>query len=75
MGAVSEALLPEVADAIWEDAIISLINQYNGRTTDHEYVIGIANLNGNHLSRGLHIKDGKWEMVDDIHAISLDREQ
>lgn len=72
VGAVSEALLPEVADDIWEDAIISLINQYNGRTTDHEYVISIANLNGKHLSRGLHIKDGKWEMVDDITTIQVE---
>ncbi len=72
VGAVSEALLPEVADAIWEEAIVSLVNQYNGRVTDHEYVIGIANLNGKHLSRGLHIKDGKWEMVDDITTIQVE---
>ena len=74
VGAVSEALLPTVADSIWADAIKSLITQYNGRDTHQEYVIGLANLNGVHLSRGLHIKDGKWQMVDDIRTVYVEKQ-
>lgn len=74
VGAVSEALLPTVADSIWADAIKSLITQYNGRDTHQEYVIGLANLNGVHLSRGLHIEDGKWQMVDDIRTVYVEKQ-
>lgn len=73
VGAVTQGLLPTVADSIWTDAIRSLINQYNGRDTQQEYVIGLANLDGIHLPKGLHIKDGKWQMVDDITTVQVEK--
>ena len=61
------------ADLIWEEAIESLIKQYDGRNTVHEYVIGLANTSGEHLKAGLHIKDGKWEYVKDIHQVVVEQ--
>lgn len=65
---LEEDLTPN-AEAIWEETIETLITQYNGTLTGHEYIIGLASSTGEWIRFGLHIKDGEWSFVEDISAL------
>ena len=65
---LEEDLTPN-AEAIWEETIETLITQYNGTPTGHEYIIGLASSTGEWIRFGLHIKDGEWSFVEDISAL------
>jgi hypothetical protein len=65
---LEEELIPN-AEAVWSEAIKSLVAQYNGNPVGHEYIVGLADSNGAWLKSGLHIKDGVWRFVEDIEAL------
>lgn len=69
VGAQVESGLDKTAESIWRSAIESLVTQYNGTTTTHEYVIALARENGSHIKLGLHIKDGVWRLVENVDNI------
>ena len=64
-----EAELIPNAEAVWSEAIKSLVAQYNGNPVGHEYIVGLADSNGAWLKSGLHIKDGVWRFVEDVEAL------
>ncbi len=65
---LEEDLIPN-AEAIWKETIETLITQYNGTLTGHEYIIGLASSTGEWIRFGLYIKDGEWSFVEDISAL------
>lgn len=74
LGATVANKLDLAAEDMWKKTVESLVEQYNGRNTVHEYVIGLANTAGKHVKSGLHIKNGKWEYVQDISQILVEQE-
>lgn len=55
------------ASEVWDEAIRTLINQNNGsKEVEGEWIIGLANADGNYLKFGLRISGKTWERVDDI---------
>lgn len=66
VGAVTEAKLDSTAQSIWEETVNSLIKQYNGRMNPAcEYIIGLADSDGDYLPIGLQIKtDSSWTKVN-----------
>lgn len=69
VGAQMESGLDVTAENIWRDTIKSLVTQYNGTTTSNEYVIALAKSDGTHIPLGLHIKNGVWELVENVDDI------
>ena len=64
VGASTEKGVSETALEIWEDAISSLIKQYNGTKSANNYIIALADSKGNKLPVGLQIKDGVWTKIN-----------
>lgn len=55
------------ASEVWDEAIKTLINQNNGsKEVEGEWVIGLADADGNYLNFGLRISGKTWERVNDI---------
>ena len=63
VGGNTEAALKKNAEDIWKETITSLINQYQGTKTAHEYIVALADTKGNKQAIGLHIKDGVWTQI------------
>lgn len=64
VGATTEEGVEKNALIIWNSTIDSLIKQYNGTKTKNKYVIGLADVNGNHLNVGLQVDSlGVWSKV------------
>ncbi len=70
VGSPKESELDNTAMGIWREALESLVRQYDGATTNNEYLIGLARQDGSHISLGLHIKDGKWTIIEDVDTLS-----
>lgn len=62
--------LDQVAESIWRTAINSIVKQYNGTNTNHEYVVALARTNGSHIKLGLHIKNGVWTLVENVDNVA-----
>ena len=65
VGARLEKDVPKTALSIWESAINTLINQYNGRMKpEYEYVVGLVDSKGNYLDTALKVDTAKvWKMI------------
>lgn len=64
VGSTTEEGVEENALIIWNSTIDSLIKQYNGTKTKDNYVVGLADVNGNHLNVGLQVDSlGVWSKV------------
>lgn len=72
IGSPTKGGLGTVATEIWTETINSLINQLGQKTYNNEYIVGLANSQGKSLMVGLHIKAGKWELVQDITQVQLE---
>lgn len=64
VGSTTEEGVEKNALIIWNSTIDSLIKQYNGTKTKDNYVVGLADVNGNHLNVGLQVDSlGVWSKV------------
>ena len=72
IGSPTKGGLGTVATEIWTETINSLINLLGQKTYNNEYIVGLANSQGKSLMVGLHIKAGKWELVQDITQVQLE---
>lgn len=63
VGGCTQEDMENNAEEIWEKTIDSLINQYQGTDTKHEYIIAMADSKGNKQKNGLHIKNGVWVKI------------
>ena len=63
VGGCTEEDVENNARNIWETTIDSLINQFQGTKTEHEYIIAMADSKGNKQKIGLHIKDRVWTKI------------
>jgi len=66
--AVREASLNVVAESAWRDTLKSLIANYSGRKTTSSYIVALGYNVSDHLSVGLYIRDGVWEIIEDVDA-------
>lgn len=67
VGAVTANGLENAASEVWRETINSIINQFQHRNFKNEYVVALSNANGVPLKLGLHIKDGKMTLLEDIN--------
>lgn len=65
---VTEEGLNEVAEEAWHEALTSLVATYSGTQTNSSYIIGLTYDVTKHLSLGLYIHDGVWEIITDVDA-------
>ena len=63
VGGCTEEDVENNARNIWEKTVDSLINQFQGTKTEHEYIIAMADSKGNKQKIGLHIKDRVWTKI------------
>lgn len=67
VGATSEEDVLKTAREIWESTIDALIHTNNKNKTSHNYIIGLADENGNCLDLGLSVDTlGNWVKVDNL---------
>lgn len=67
--AVVEEDLDINAERVWRDALKSLQNRNNGNSTSESYIVALADEDDNHLSVGLYVHDGIWEIVENIDQL------
>ena len=67
--AVVEEDLDINAEKVWRKALSSLLQSYNGSNTIESYIVALADEDNNHLSVGLYVHDGIWEIVEDVDLL------
>jgi hypothetical protein len=68
VGAITADGVENAANAVWRETIDSIMNQFQHRTFKNEYVVALSRTNGVPLKSGMHIKDGKITLVEDINV-------
>ena len=66
VGASTESGVDVTALKIWKETVSALVKLYNGnKMPKYDYIVALADADGNRLSVGLEIKkDGTWRQVD-----------
>jgi hypothetical protein len=67
VGAITAGGVENAANEVWRETINSIMTQFQHRNFKNEYVVALANVHGVPLKLGLHIKDGKMTLLEDIN--------